>query len=291
MNNCYELPKNRPVVINFSGGRSSAYMLYRILDHYQGDLPRKCYVCFQNTGCEHPATYDFVYDIQERWEVPIVWLEYWVDWDAKGTKGKPNQKHKVVNYETASRNMQPFKDMIEFHKYLPSLERRICTQNLKVKTLDYWCVREKRYKKRHSVLGIRADEMKRFEKINNSLINKKSMSEISRLMPLVYDGVTKEDVNSFWKSHSFDLEIDSDLSNCLFCFLKTERNVRRAADIFPKLAKDWSNLEQMIGERHFGNQYFRVHKSMEQIIEEANSQNEFDFTLEEWSGGDCFCGD
>lgn len=63
-------------VINFSGGRSSAYMLYHILDAHDGKLPNSAVVCFANTGKERPETLDFVKECGERWNVPITWLEY-----------------------------------------------------------------------------------------------------------------------------------------------------------------------------------------------------------------------
>ena len=46
--NCYQLP-DTPTVINFSGGRSSGYMLRKILDHYEDRLPGHVRVAFTNT--------------------------------------------------------------------------------------------------------------------------------------------------------------------------------------------------------------------------------------------------
>jgi predicted phosphoadenosine phosphosulfate sulfurtransferase len=36
--------------ISFSGGRTSAYMLWRVLDAHNGKLPDDAVVCFANTG-------------------------------------------------------------------------------------------------------------------------------------------------------------------------------------------------------------------------------------------------
>ncbi len=49
-----------PAVISFSGGRTSAYMLWRILRAHGGALPDDVVVCFANTGREMSATLDFV---------------------------------------------------------------------------------------------------------------------------------------------------------------------------------------------------------------------------------------
>tara|TARA_R110000796_G_scaffold144294_1_gene261024 strand:+ start:157 stop:1476 length:1320 start_codon:yes stop_codon:yes gene_type:complete len=87
MNDPYKLPDG-PVAIQFSGGRTSGYMLKKILDRYDGALPDDCHVLFQNTGREMPETLDFVHECQTQWNVPIVWLERlgWPDWVKKANK-------------------------------------------------------------------------------------------------------------------------------------------------------------------------------------------------------------
>src|SRR3990172_6881660 len=90
-----------PTCISFSGGRTSAYMLHRILEANKG-LPKEAIVCFANTGKEEEATLKFVKDCSDNWHVPIIWLEYRVD--------KPG--FEIVNYETASRSGEPFETLI-----------------------------------------------------------------------------------------------------------------------------------------------------------------------------------
>jgi len=52
-----------PTVISFSGGRTSAYMLWRVLQSNNG-LPDEAIVCFANTGKEEEATLQFVHDCE-----------------------------------------------------------------------------------------------------------------------------------------------------------------------------------------------------------------------------------
>ena len=60
-----------PSCISFSGGRTSAYMLWRFIDANDG-LPDDCIVTFANTGKEAEETLEFVRDCGKYWGVPIV---------------------------------------------------------------------------------------------------------------------------------------------------------------------------------------------------------------------------
>jgi 3'-phosphoadenosine 5'-phosphosulfate sulfotransferase (PAPS reductase)/FAD synthetase len=62
-----------PTCISFSGGRTSAYMLWRVIQSGGGQLPCQAIVCFANTGKEDEATLRFVQDCSERWNVKIHW--------------------------------------------------------------------------------------------------------------------------------------------------------------------------------------------------------------------------
>ena len=79
-----------PTCISFSGGRTSAYMLWRILQANHG-LPSDVMVCFANTGKEMEATLRFVHECASRWRVAVHWVEYRND--ARGFT--------LVNVETA----------------------------------------------------------------------------------------------------------------------------------------------------------------------------------------------
>ena len=116
-----------PTCVSFSGGRTSAYMLWRVLQSNGGKLPEETIVCFANTWKEAPETLDFVNECSVQWGVPITWLEY--RW-AEETK----DRFKVVTYETASRNGEPFFEMIQQNgkPFLPNPVMRICTARLNI---------------------------------------------------------------------------------------------------------------------------------------------------------------
>ena len=95
-----------PTCISFSGGRTSAYMLWRILEANQMKLPEDAIVCFANTGKEEEATLKFVHDCEINWGAEIHWIEYKYD-------EIPAKRFKRVTYETASRGGEPFAELID----------------------------------------------------------------------------------------------------------------------------------------------------------------------------------
>jgi 3'-phosphoadenosine 5'-phosphosulfate sulfotransferase (PAPS reductase)/FAD synthetase len=60
-----------PALISFSGGRTSAYMLRRILDE---GLQPDVHIVFADTGRERPETYEFVTRCAEEWGVEVHWV-------------------------------------------------------------------------------------------------------------------------------------------------------------------------------------------------------------------------
>jgi len=118
-----------PAVISFSGGRTSAYMLRRILDAYKGGLPDNVHAAFANTGREMPATLDFVQAMQAHWNVPITWLEF----TARKADG-----FRVVNHNSASRDGEPFATLLAAQPALPNPVQRSCTTELKIRTMKRW---------------------------------------------------------------------------------------------------------------------------------------------------------
>lgn len=97
MNNPYLL--QGPATISFSGGRTSAYMLWHILDAHGGRLPPDVHVLFANTGKERPETLDFIEKCSQRWGVRVRWLE----WERQGGK----EGFREVHYGTARRGGSP----------------------------------------------------------------------------------------------------------------------------------------------------------------------------------------
>lgn len=271
-----------PTCISFSGGRTSAYMLYKILEAHDMSLPSDAIVCFANTGKECEETLEFVRDCQENWGVDIHWLEYVYD-------EVPGKRHKRVTFETASRNGEPFAASIDQNgkPYLPNPVARICTINLKIRVIDKylkslgWDHNEKM-----DWVGIRADEQRRAAKIDRSRT------------PLVSAGVTKKTVGDFWKSQSFDLKLPNFNGvtmhgNCDLCFLKPANQVFTLIQEKPERAIWWMDMEKhaQTSDKTYGDgaRFRKDRPSYAQMYEYAkNQQNLFDPDEEAIA---CFCGD
>ncbi len=201
-----------PAVISFSGGRTSAYMLRRILDE---GLEPDVHVVFADTGKEREETYDFIRECSSRWGVEVAWVQ------------------REGGFEKLCRD----------RKYLPNAITRMCTSELKVAQIkkhmvglgyDWWSM----------VVGLRADEPRRVAKRRGS-VDKFWDYEL----PLADAGVTEQDVMDFWAAQPFDLDLRQHEGNCDLCFLKGKRNLLKILVDRPELADWWMKMEEEIGGR------------------------------------------
>jgi 3'-phosphoadenosine 5'-phosphosulfate sulfotransferase (PAPS reductase)/FAD synthetase len=268
----YKLPDGN-VQISFSGGRTSAYMLYHILQA-NGDLPERCQVMFANTGREMPQTLDFVHECSEKWGVNIVWIEY----DRKDNRAS----YRVTDYKNASKNGEPFEVLLKAKKYLPNIVTRFCTTDLKIRPMKRYLVNELGWKHWAAAVGIRADEQRRAKT--------DSKDRWSYWYPLLDDGVTKREVSQFWKKQNFDLRLDNvagktPLGNCDFCFLKSEAILASMAKQYPDRAEWWIRMEQQTGST------FRKDRNLIEFVDFVQRQSDWVFDEEGYfcqkDGGDC----
>jgi 3'-phosphoadenosine 5'-phosphosulfate sulfotransferase (PAPS reductase)/FAD synthetase len=252
-----------PTCISFSGGRTSAYMLWRVLQSNNG-LPAEAKVCFANTGKEDEATLRFVDRCSKEWDVPIAWVEY--------QKNAP--KVKQVTFETASRQGEPFAELIAAKKYLPNPVARFCSEELKGKAIERFLGTGEW----ETMIGVRADEPRRLAKLRARDL----------LLPLVDVNVSQHDVQTFWKSHAFDLELEfrngvTALGNCDLCFLKGPQQIAGLIKDKPERAVWWASQEKAIGATFRSDRptYSQLHQFMSDQADMFNQEG----TIA------CFCGE
>ena len=280
MSNPFEILE--PTCISFSGGRTSAFMLYKILEAHDMSLPSEAIVCFANTGKECEETLEFVHACETNWGVKINWLEY-------KAHEVPKERFKVVTYETASRNGEPFFDSIKQNgKFnLPNPVARFCTTNMKIRVIHHF-LKSLGWQHNENMdwVGIRADEQRRAAKIDRSRT------------PLVVAGITKEDVGRFWKNHPFDLKLPNNNGvtmhgNCDLCFLKPAHQIQSLIQEKPERALWWMNIEDLASKSSetFGDgaKFRKDRPSYAQMYKYALAQTDMFDQNEE--GIACFCGD
>lgn len=281
-----------PTCISFSGGRTSAYMLWRVLQSHGGKLPADAVVCFANTGKEDEATLRFVRECSRRWAVPITWVEYRND----------DAMFAVVDFDTASRNGEPFEAVIRKRNYLPNPVTRFCTSELKIRTMHKWLRAnwqalgwDAAVMEWDQMIGIRADESRRVAKIRARGHSTETTKE-TMLMPLADAGVNLGDIERFWTSQPFGLELPTYggrtlAGNCDLCFLKPAAQVASLIAEKPERATFWIRMEALaLASKPSGAVFRSDRPSYAAMLKTAQTQGDF-IGHDDEEAIACFCGD
>jgi len=244
----------KKLAVQFSGGRTSGYMSKWLIDNKQDDY--EMVFCFQNTGCEHENTLEFVNQCDKNFGLNLHWIEAVVNEKGVGTT------YKEVTFETASRNGEPYEDVVK--KFgLPNVDFPHCNRELKIepaknfykdifKTDDYLIA-----------LGIRYDEPNRVRenyKYYYPLAKEKQMS--------------KGDILLWWRDQDFDLDLQEHLGNCTWCWKKSETKLLTLAKENPEvfefplmLEKKYSKVSNY--DRKDERFMFRGYLTAEQLLAKA----------------------
>lgn len=234
-------------VINFSGGATSALMTI-LLKPTEDDI-----VLFTDTGWESPATYKFLDDF-EKYEGIKVHVAAYTHKKAPGLKG--------------------FDALLSMKTYLPNRARRLCTDELKVRTAKRY-LRELGIRTFESYIGFRFDEEHRVKRSTQKFKN------VFPKYPLFDQGVTKEMVEQYWLTKPYKLDIPRILGNCDLCFLKGKDAIITILQHYPELADKWISAEENGFKKGF-NATFIKDITYKQMLNIAQSQKTlFDVDLAE----------
>ena len=250
-------------LISFSGGETSAYMSQWLLANKSKEYDFK--VVFANTGQELEQTLEFVQQCDRLFNLNCTWIEA----DVQNGRGD-GTKAKIVNFESANRTGYPFERVIA--KYgIPNMAFPHCSRELKATPIRAYA-RSIGWGagKYESFIGIRADEFDR--------ASPKSGSD--RLVyPLIKLGITKEDINSYWRDMPFRLQIKGYEGNCKTCWKKTNRKLMTIAKHNPEYFEFNQRMEQKY-ENHqplgkdlysLPARFFRKKLTTQQILDMAQS--------------------
>lgn len=243
----------RPALISFSGGRTSGYMLWHILDAYDGTLPDDVHVCFANTGKEREETLRFVHECGSRWGVRVRWLE----WRSRLKSVPVEQRFEEVGFNSASRDGEPLSALIASKKTTPNAVRRFCTEHTKLQVLSDF-MEAQGYSHWNNIVGLRYDEMRRVAKRDAG--NDDPDRRWTTAIPLARAKVTKRDVWTFWLGRNadpkrlteplpqgFDLGLYPYEGNCDGCFLKGREILKWQERERPGYLDWWSAQEDAVG--------------------------------------------
>lgn len=257
-----------PALISFSGGRTSAYMLWHILQAHGGTLPDDAHVVFANTGKEREETLRFVHECATRWGVRVRWLE----WQDRRKKTPVDERFEEVGYNSAARAGEPFKALIASKKAVPNAVQRWCTTHLKWQVCADF-MEAMGYPAWANVVGLRADEPERTTK--KRIENATGAATWQHALPLDDAGVRKSDVLRFWlgstermgtdEPQGFDLRLNPWEGNCTKCMMKGRKLLMWEVRRDPVDARDWSDMEWL------GGGTFTTEWSMDDLIREARS--------------------
>jgi len=222
------LPDHSKLVASVSGGRTSMFMAYWIKT---SGLFKNIHVrfIFANTGKEKEETLIFINECDKRFNLNIVWIEA-----AIRQKKKKGVGYKIVNFKTASRNGEPFNDLVS--KFgIPNNNFGHCTRDLKRRPILKATKAILGYNV-YTAIGIRQDERNR--------INRKTAKEDRYIYPLVdVFPIDEKFIREWWDSQSFDLQLKDYQGNCDLCFKKSLRKKLTILKENPEIAKDWSRWE------------------------------------------------
>lgn len=227
-------------------------------------------VIFANTGCEHEATLEFVRDCDLYWGFNTVWIEAVV-----GQNFGEGIRHKIVNFDSAARNGEPFEDVIK--KYgIPNIRRPLCSTKLKVEAINSYLksigfIKGKKIN-HETAIGIRMDEMDRIS------VNKEKNKFI---YPLIEKNWNKEMVINYMKSLPWDLKVPEWQGNCVWCWKKSVRTLATIAKDNPDAFDFPKKMEQKYGrdkkvEKYIKREdglvsFFRKDSTVEDILELSRS--------------------
>lgn len=196
-------------VVSFSGGRTSAYLVY-LMEQKRKTLGWDVRYVFMDTGAEHELTYKFIKDLVRHWGIPLRCIKAKVP----PTLGE-GITYEEVPVEEIGPDLTVWKELLA--KYgAPSVNANKCTDRLKVTPCKKWIEENIVGPFIVKWVGIRCDEPNRLTKKKGT----KYLADISDM--------EKEDILAWWKEQPFDLEIPEWLGNCVFCPKKSNLKLAMA---------------------------------------------------------------
>ena len=240
----------KQIVVSFSGGRTSAYLCSLIKKLH----PDAVFV-FMDTGAEHEATYEFIKQVNDYFDLNLICLRTVVS-----DKWNEGVSYRVVGINEIGGDLQPWRDMCA--KYgTPYIHGAFCTDRMKTTPFKKYADDTFGRNNYTTILGIRVDEPKRL----------RARDGFSYLADI--SDFEKQDVLDWWAKMPFDLQIPEHLGNCVFCIKKGINKIALAAKDEPQLADKFikminsDDVRIVETRKEPSNTMYRQRMSLESIID------------------------
>jgi len=235
------------ILISVSAGETSSYMAQWIWNNWKD---KELQFVFANTGEENEESLIFMKKCSEYFGFPVTWVESEVIHNERKSSGC-----KIVNFETASRKGEPFKEVIS--KYgIPNTAFPHCTRELKLNPIKSF-IKSIGWKDYKTAIGIRPDE---FDRINPK------HKELNLIYPLVTEVyMDKPRINLWWSKQPFRLNLKGYQGNCKTCWKKSDPKLYQIYKENP----DYFNFNLEMENKYPEYTFFRKNRSTKDIIREA----------------------
>jgi 3'-phosphoadenosine 5'-phosphosulfate sulfotransferase (PAPS reductase)/FAD synthetase len=219
------------IKVSFSSGETSAYMAYRMKTEMSDDY-ELCFV-MANTGEETEKSLIFADRCDKAWGLNLIYVEAVVhpEFGVAST-------HKQVTFETASRNGEPFEEMIKVYG-IPNMDFEPCNRELKLNAMKSY-MKSISWYDYQTAIGIRMDERRR--------VNPETAKKNKIIYPLIDIWPTdKQDVRDFWEDQPFQLGLQEHEGNCKWCWKKSDKKHFRLISEHPEIYDFPRRMEQQYG--------------------------------------------
>lgn len=232
------LQTDYPHVVNFSGGRTSAYLVYLFEQAKKMQPELKVEYVFCDTGAEHPKTYDFIRQVVRHFNINLTCIRTHIPLEY-GFGAVPV----VISLEQIGQDLKPFLNVCEKHG-TPTVAAPLCSDRMKGIPADKYCNEKYGRFKFYKWLGIRADEQRRIKVVTDQLdmFDKPTKKKMKLKYMAQISNFEKVDVLEFWENMPFNLDLPDVLGNCIFCIKKGENKLALAARYEPEMAKEFISM-------------------------------------------------
>jgi hypothetical protein len=257
------MQQKKKLILSFSMGETSALMTQWCLENLKDEYEMVAVVA--NTGDEHEESLIFADRCDKYWGWDLVWIEA-----VTNPKFGIGVKAKVVDFDRASRNGEPFEAMIAKHG-IPNESQPHCSRELKQEAIKSYARVQLGWKNYYVAIGIRCDEEHR--------VDWKSAKKNRWIYPFItHVKADKPRINIIWNKLPFRLPIKSYQGNCKHCWKFSLRKQMTKAVEFPESFDFPKRMEgkygdyvpaHKIGLINTPVRFYRGNRSVTDIFEEA----------------------